>query len=954
MYSRILISEIYATEFTTDRHWVLTDHKIRGHCVVPRTTYLEVARVACQKYYQDSKIEFKDVIFISPLVVAEGQVKEIQTILTKETDHIQVAVASKLEVEDRWLKHFECKVQENNDEEIQGYDLEEIRKRCPKVIEVDANQLFLDEKKGFFKFGPRWKNLNSIKIGEDQVLIELELPEELKDDLKEYLLHPALVDNALNLASQSVNDDIYLPLSYKSFKFFGTLPGKFYSYVRKKESKAGNQETVPFDVTLMDESGKVYAEVEDYYTKKADIAGMNFKELSGQGNFYYETIWVPQDTTGELQNLDGGNVLILKDEKGIADQLIPKLKNEVGGGGWWWGGGGSRKKILLKLRWVQSFKKIDENKYTITGREEDYERLIKELKETGLARIIHLQTITVHDQIIDVATLEETQKRGLYSLFYLTRALVNNKVKDVLDITIISDYVHEVSKLEEKLNPHNASLFGLAKVIIQEHSNFRCRCIDIDSSTSVNEIISEIKTENLRYLVAYRNAQRYIEEFRQIERKEIEEEKIEIKDEGAYLITGGTGGLGLLVARYLALHGKVNLALLNRSQMPERDKWDAILAVGENEKLAGKIRAIRELEEMGATVNCYSANISNMEDVKGVIEKVRKEYGRINGIVHGAGVAGDGFIIRKDEKVFKSVIDPKIQGTWILDNLTQIDAPDFFVMFSSGVTLTGRQGQGDYTAANSYLDAFAFYRSKQGKKTATINWPVWKEIGMAVDYEVKDDFGLFKAVTNARGLDVFEEVINSTLKRVIPGELNYNMVFALDGKFPIKLSDSLKSMLERKKARLGAGKKSNVTKAKIDVVVKGNKDCNETEVKVAKIWGQVLGLNEIDIYESFYDMGGDSILATQLLKEMDQEFPGVVDISDIFSYSSVVQLSEYIDKKEGRERKSLDEDLELVEETQENDSDQDLMNLLESLETGEATVDSSVEMLKELEWKEDE
>ena len=118
-------------------------------------------------------------------------------------------------------------------------------------------------------------------------------------------------------------------------------------------------------------------------------------------------------------------------------------------------------------------------------------------------------------------------------------------------------------------------------------------------------------------------------------------------------------------------------------------------------------------------------------------------YEVITGVIHGAGVAGDGFIIRKDESMFREVIGPKVQGTWILSELTREDRPDFFVMFSSIATIIGEGGQGDYTAANSYLDAFSAYRSRsEGGRTVTINWPAWKETGMAADYGVITSYSI--------------------------------------------------------------------------------------------------------------------------------------------------------------------------------------------------------------------
>ncbi len=530
--------------------------------------------------------------------------------------------------------------------------------------------------------------------------------------------------------------------------------------------------------------------------------------------------------------------------------------------------------------------------------------MLGDLKEKNITLILHLLTITENEAIGDISELNERQSRGVYSLFYLTRALIQNKFNHEIDLILFSEYAREVTKLEERINPLNASFFGLGKVISQEYPHLHCRCIDLDQKSTVEEIINDLQAAEAPYHVALREGQRYIEEFSMVNLANLPDQELKIKEEGVYIITGGTGGIGLEIGKWLAQKNKVNLALINRSALPKRENWDELLTLETNSKLSRKITAIREMEGAGAKVSCYFADVTRFEEMERVITDLKARHGRINGIIHGAGVAGDGFIILKEEEVFDAVIAPKVQGAWILDQLIGEDDTDFFILFSSITAITGGVGQGDYTAANSYLDSFAAFRNKQGKRTLTINWPAWKDTGMAVDYGVNDDQGIMKAIPTAKAIYAFEEVFNKEVTNILIGELNYNLILQFENNFPLELSDDLTALFKKRKSKAKVNQQQVVSarerdqKHTNDVVIKGeDEDYSETVLKVARIWVGLLGMEEVDIYESFYEMGGDSILATHLLGEMEKEFPGLVDVSDIFTYSTIDEMSQYIDSR---------------------------------------------------------
>ena len=889
---------IYTTKFSVAKHWVLSEHKVNGYHVPPGVVFLEIAKELGRQYFSSPAIELKEVVFLNLLVVSKETDKDVQIITRMNDGYFEFTIASKLN--DDWVKHAEGKVYPLETKKLSKLDPLEIKQRCrlnnvTKYFNDEANKI---------EFGPRWDTVKDMYYGENEILVCLELPEKYKEDLSQFYLHPSLLDFAVNKTILTLAG-FYLPWLYQSIKIYNKIPGKFYSYVRRKDEK--NTEVATFDISLIDEQGNVFIEITDYMVKKVREAELRLSQLTEGKDAFYNITWVPCKLNKEEIPQKQGSVLVFKDRTKLAGQVINELRNQGG--------------EIIEVRLGNEYSRIDNNTYTVGNTEDDYLKLMTNFTERNLTRIIHLQTLGAKE-IENMEQLEEAQQRGVYSLYYLTRAILANRIKEELDIVLISDHVNKVTENEAKINPQQAPLFGLGKVVTQEYAKLRCRSIDIDAETNADEISMEIRYGKGVYQVAYRNGQRFVEEFQELDLNNISGQEIPIQTEGVYLITGGAGGLGLEFGKYLASKNKVNLALINRSGLPERNSWNEIITKNEDQKFIKKITAIQEMEKEGAEVSCYSADVSNCDEMKRILDELRRKYGKVNGIIHGAGVAGDGFIINKDERVFREVLAPKVQGTWIIDQLTQNDNPDFFVMFSSITALFGGPGQGDYTAANSFLDSYAAYRAGKGKKTLTINWPAWKETGMAVDYGANQD-SVFKALFTKQALRHFEKAIKSNINRIFIGTLNKGH-FLIE-EFPIQMHQDLKWYPYKRNDVLD---ENNTNKKNNSIAINehGNHEFNNIEQEISNVWARVLGLNTIDIYETFSNLGGNSILAVKLHRELEVVYPGLLDIADIFTYTTVKEMTEYVTQKITKDNK-----LKLPEG---NDGFEEL---LEKLSKGEMT-----------------
>lgn len=611
------------------------------------------------------------------------------------------------------------------------------------------------------------------------------------------------------------------------------------------------------------------------------------EEVNSQNNIFYSLKWKPEETTGN-KDMPKGTVLAFINEDNKCKQIIGQLKADG--------------RNIIKATLGTEFKKLNDNCYMINDSQESYERLLDEIKNVDLTQIIHLMTINQSKEIKSVQELEKSQRMGVYSLFYLAKAMLNNKIENNIDLVLVSEYVNEVTGREIRINPENATMFGLGKVIPKESTHIKVRSIDIDDFSSINSVIDELEMSPDKYQVAYREGKRYVEELEERDISKIQRKKITIKPDGAYIVAGGTGGLGLETAKFLAAGGNINIALISRKGIPARNKWEEILSAGKDAKMCAEIQSVKEIEKKGAAVVCYSAELSNYDRMKEVVNELHSRFGKINGIIHSAGMAGDGFIVNKDEEVFNRVLYPKVYGTWVLDTLTREDNPDFFVMYSSVETLTGDAGQGDYTAANSYQNAFAAFRDKHGRNTQSINWSAWENTGMAADYSINPN-SVFAAMPKRTAIKAFDEILHKDIQRVYVFKPNYNklnsenLLFDLSAEIKNKARKS--AFENRKDIGVNAGNNFENEFRKVNVIIKGNKfdDYTKTEKLLAKIYANVMGYNEINILDDFYELGGDSLIAMRIVQAINKETNIKLEIADLFNHLTIKDFAAFLDKK---------------------------------------------------------
>ncbi|WP_314172112.1 SDR family NAD(P)-dependent oxidoreductase [Streptomyces winkii] len=226
-----------------------------------------------------------------------------------------------------------------------------------------------------------------------------------------------------------------------------------------------------------------------------------------------------------------------------------------------------------------------------------------------------------------------------------------------------------------------------------------------------------------------------------------------LREGGVYWITGGAGGIGLLLAERLCLRYGATVVLSGRS--PAAPAADALAA-----RLARGALAYR------------SADVTDQESVRALVAAVRSEHGRLDGVFHAAGVLDDGYLATKPLAGTEAVLAPKVDGVSRIDAATRAEGMDFLLVFGSVAGAFGNAAQAGYAVANAYLDAFAERRQAEGQATRAVDWPLWAEGGMRVDDAtlayLRKRTGTVPLPTE-QGLDALERALHtgSPVRRVV-------------------------------------------------------------------------------------------------------------------------------------------------------------------------------------------
>jgi len=635
-------------------------------------------------------------------------------------------------------------------------------------------------------------------------------------------------------------------------------------------------------------------------------------ENSGVANWFYVPTWerkpFPSESTRE-PHLEDAFWWIVADRYGGGARVKAKLDELRRPAGF--------------VRFGETFVSRGDGSYDLNPAGiDDYLKLFRELegRAARAINIVHLGSLTRNDEETAHSLCASNQKFGFYSLLHIAQAIGEVNVSIPIKIGIVSNRIHEVTG-EERLDPAMATVLGPCGVIPKEFPNVKCFNIDLPDNQAIEnlpdevfaKILSEFGEPSQSRVVAYRGRHRWERRYDQVKLPKpvppsTPDDPAEIRRlrrGGVYLITGGTGGIGLSISKYLAGACQPRIVLTKKTPFPEKSRWRELsTARGTSEPVLRTIKALLEIEQMGAEVEVLVAESSDREQMQRALDETYERFGTIDGVIHAAGIVRAGLIQAKTKEVADSVLAPKVYGTMILFDLLKDASLDFLVLFSSITSVITPYAESDYSAANSFLDAFApFANSKKKFHTLTINWPGWKEVGQLADLEIMPglegwkEAALGKAIITIDGLEAFKRALNSDLTQVIvsPEDLDHL----------VKQSHSPFDHTKYLSPIQNDGKAVALQKNRKD---SGAQPANDVEAVLVEIWNGVLGLEQIGIHDNFSQLGGHSLLAMQVVAKIRSSYQIDFTLREFFEAPTIAQLSSVVQARIGAEIESLPND----------------------------------------------
>jgi tyrocidine synthetase-3 len=654
---------------------------------------------------------------------------------------------------------------------------------------------------------------------------------------------------------------------------------------------------------------------EYYWVEKVDYRNFNNNTNAGKkkeiADWFYIPSWKRKRSDilpeNKIEYGDSWN-LVFMDDRGLSSGLLNKLEQDPERG----------KSVRVNIG--TGYNEVSSVSFTINpASDDDYEKLFRRLSDTGQIpdRIIHLWNVTgLVSERLSIGAAHRAQDIGFYSFINIAKAAGNIFPGKKIDIIAITDNMQDVD-VTGSITPEKSPILGAVLVIPQEHQDISCRSIDIslngpgnwEKDGLIDHLILELFGSSPEKFTAYRSSSRLVPCLYQTQFKDGPVPGTKIKENGAYLIIGGLGTIGFIIAEHFVKSYKANLALVGQTGFPGKEKWDNWLSSHDNQDaVSQKIKKVRELEDYGGEVLVLNADVANLEKMRYVIDETEKRLGPIKGVVHAAGRTEGpsiGLIPGLDKSRCEPQFNPKMDGLIVMEKIFKDKKLDFCMLISSISSFLGGLKCAAYCAANIFMDRFI----KETERWVSINFD-------SVDTNNNNE--VETSLSPGELIDAFELI----LKNIDTGQI---IVSTSDLYERIEKAAKLKNHTKSDEP----GKENGTVQKVSSSLSPGDNPLSnyftsfsKTEKEILKIWEELLGYKKISPDDNFFELGGDSLTAGEVRKRIKKVFNVEIPVVKIFHYPTIHSFVENL-----LEENQPKDDYEFHQENQDK-IQEDVINIL--------------------------
>lgn len=854
----------------------LTDHEVMGAIVFPGAAFIDLA-LAVQP-----AIELKEIVFEQPLRL-QGRTRIQSVLRTDDESGKSLQVYASPEQTENWTRCFRSSVVESEAKIPSAIDLQEILASLSETADVDQFYGLLGNLG--LNYGSAFRVIKSLKFSTEFVVAELQTT----GDLRGYTIPPTLLDGAFHSLAAGLlrenADDLFLPVSIERVVCHRPMTEDVFSLAKWTEPEGDVRSA---DITLLDRQGTVLAEIKNLTVKRLDRALLRRMSGNADTRLLYDLQW--QNYRLPMTELEPKNWLIISQEHSsptevtssqqILAESIPTLIRERGHRG-----------IHVQLGITETLQENSDDCYTLNGQSrEHWQQLLQKLGD-GESRAIPQGVVWLACDLGDVESESNLSTARLHfpGLLTLLSAcnteeihgfecgfqIVTSNSMSLSDAASSSDS----NAIEaQHVDPIQSQFWGFGRALGAEHPEFHCRLIDVETndlsvdSEQADSVVEYILNNTVENQIAIRSNRYYVPRLQPTRLSSIDDIKFPIDSEGSYLITGGLGMLGRQAGLWLANKGASHVVLVSRRPPNE-----------------STLELVSEIEKLDCRVMIHQADSSSREDMQQLCNKFGTDWPALKGVIHAAGLLDDGLIADQSWERFEKVLEPKVLGASLLDELTRDFDLDFFVLYSSAASLLGSPGQTNYAAANGFLDGLADRRRQLGLPAISLNWGPWTE-GMADNELIVKRLALqgITPLTVDDAHNVLEKAVRANLQQALVLDVDWKRMGG--GSESPPLFEKLSAVSQRSKA----GDSEMVGKLK---TLQGSARQQLLIDTVQNQFQQILSTPEApEIDRPLIEMGMDSLMAVEFSMQLQSMLGDDYTVSPtmLFDHPTITAIAEHV------------------------------------------------------------
>ncbi len=859
---------VFQNRYSPKTHQFLEDHVIGDREIFPGAGMISLFFSAIKAAYGVCSGYFRDFTFLNLMKFQNDRSLDAQVILRKNGGEIHIQlVSADPEISGEWTLHSECyfvldSKKAETEDAIEPYQIVDAYEKG-KYKKRDHEYLYSSLRAAGTSFGPSFRLIRDWR-SEEKAQSNIQLRDELKDGV-EYEIYPGVIDALIvtTFAKWDLLDfferekQAIIPYAVDKIRFYqdsGTTELDCISHTRNvKNSLFGDMDAYTND-------GRLFMQFRGFHGRLGKTEDLKKPDLTEVVKYFHRVDWVEKEREQSDESESQEWLLVNQGENGLAEKVRRTLER-------------AGHKVTM----------VDKDGFTA------------ETASESIAGIAYFATDLDDSGHTDVP---QKIRKLLEDLLGFTKMLILNGYQRRLCI-VTQDAQPQSSEIEPNLA--KTSLWGYGLTLEQEYPDIDLALIDLPefpADSEIEELTKELPAQSDDNQIIIRDSKRSVGKFASAPVGKTPEQMDGLfRSDSSYLITGGTGGLGLALAGWMVENSAVHIVLTDIKDENEIDVDFEKLANGKDVKFA--------------YIRC---NAADEDSVDRMFSRIDSEMPALKGVFHLAGVLDDGMI--KDMKLenIDRVLGPKADGAYYLHKATETMDLDYFVLFSSVASVTGSPAQANYSAANRFLDALADYRRVKGLAGTAVNWGPWKDAGMA-------------AVTDRRGKRMEEMGITSlgaavnftALEKILWEDLNNISVTQINWqKYNRTLSEKDRNgFFSNFKQDVKPIEQEEESAGALDLSVQLEEAPPEQARSVltdnvSQIAADVIGIaaEDLDPEQPLTDQGYDSLSAVELRNQLGKAVGKSLPVSLIFDFPTVKDVVNFLaadvfeltgDKKESAE-----------------------------------------------------